>query len=162
MIDIRKMVSKVADGLGKIGVGKHGIYKIRHQKGDGRRNQNTIPESEIPRKVYYHLIDKPDTDFLHPTFIFAYADYAAVEAIFRALVGSDNDSGIAREFTIREELNRPIRYRVSQWLIFVELIDPHPSFLSIKEDAILVEHLMRKYGRALSINRVSFETIFNI
>lgn len=155
-------MKKIAGGMGKIGVGKHGIYKIPHKKGDGRRNNNTIRESDIPRKVYYHFIEKPETDFPNPTFIFAYADYAAVDAIFRVMVGGDNDLGIARTFTIREEINRPVRYGISMWLIYIELIDPHPDFLSMKETVQLMEHLMLKYGRALSMNRVSFEKVYNI
>lgn len=159
MVDDVKMM---AGGMGRIGVSKHGIYKLPHKKGDGRRSNNTICESDIPRKVYYHFIEKPETDFPNPTFIFAYADYAAVDAIFRVLVGSDNDIGIARAFTIREEINRPIRRGVAMWLIFIELIDPHPDFLSLRESAKLMEHLMLKYGRALSMNRVSFEKVYNI
>lgn len=155
-------VKMVTGGMGRIGIGKHGIYKIPHKKGDGRRNNNTIRESDIPRKVYYHFIEKPETDFPNPTFIFAYADYAVVDAIFRVMVGGDNDTGVARIFTIREEINRPIRRGVAMWLIYIELIDPHPDFLSMKETAQLMEHLMLKYGRALSMNRVSFEKVYNI
>lgn len=155
-------VKMMAGGMGRIGVSKHGIYKIPHKKGDGRRSNNVISESDIPRKVYYHFIEKPETDFPNPTFIFVYADYAAVDAIFRVLVGGDNDIGVARTFTIREEINRPIRQGIAMWLIYIELIDPHPDFLSMKEVAQLMEHLMLKYGRALSMNRVSFEKVYNI
>lgn len=155
-------VKMIAGSMGWLGVGKHGIYKITHKKGNGRRNKNIIPESDIPRKVYYHFIEKPETDFPHPTFIFAYADYASVDAIFRVMVGGDNDTGIARTFTIREELNRPLRYGISMWLTYVELIDPHPDFLSLRESSELMEYLMLKYGRALSMNRVSFEKVYNI
>lgn len=152
----------IAKGLGKIGIYKNGIYKIPHKKGDGRRNNNTVPESEIPRKVYYHLVENADSDFPNPTFIFAYADYAAVDAIFRVMVGADNNTGISRTFTIREDLNRPLRYQKSMWLIFVELVEPHLDFLTLRESASLMEHLMCKYGRALSINRVSFEKVYNV
>lgn len=152
----------MANEFKQYGIGKRGIYRVRSQYGKGGISRNTIPEDEIPRKVYYHFIEKPDSNFEVPTFIFAYADYAAVDAIFRVLVGEDNDTGIARKFNIKETLNNPIRRGIAPILIEVELIDPHPDFLSLRESCKLMEHLMLKYGRALSMNKVSFEKIYNI
>lgn len=150
--------------LGRIGrVGKTGIYRLRNKKGEGRKSRNIIDISEIPRKVYYHLEDKPgDNNYPLPTFIFAYAEYAAVDAIFRALVGFDNDQGIARSFTIEERLNEPLMHGRATFLVEVVLMEPHRNFLSMGEVCKLMEHLMLKYGRALTIDKVSLTKIYNI
>lgn len=117
---------------------------------------------DIPRTVYYHLVDEPNGTYDYPTFIFAHACYPVVLAIFSVLVGADNDTGIARKFLMSENLAMPTRMEKSMWWIEVSLVDLHPDFLSLEESCLLMEHLMCKYGGAIEIKRVSWEEVLNV
>lgn len=118
---------------------------------------------DIWRPVSYTFIDDPDSsNFPLPTFIFVYAEYAAVDAIFRALVGRDDDAGVARKFIMREELNLPMGRNCAAFLIEVQLVDAHRDFLSLEEVCVLMERLMTKYGRASTITRRPLEDILNM
>lgn len=119
---------------------------------------------DIPRHVSYAFRDDPeDANFPLPTFIFVYADYAVVDGLFQALVGKDgSDAGIADSFTIQEEMNLPMGRNCAPFFVEVHLINPHRDFLNLDEVCVLVEHLMCKFGRALSITRLSMDDILNL
>lgn len=124
-----------------------------------------VPRSAIDiwRPVSYCFIDDPESsNFPLPTFIFVYSEYAAVDAIFRCLVGKDDDAGIARKFILKEELNLPMCRNCAAFLIEVQLVDAHRDFMSLEEVCALMERLMTRYGRASTITRRPLEDILNM
>lgn len=158
----------MAEKLGPLGhckvVGDNQIILEPNKRGEGERCRKVIAASYFPRKIYYTFAYEPEGNYEQPTYIFVNADYAHIDAIFRSLVGraDDEESGISDSFTIRQETNYPLRMDVSMFRIEVELKNPHTSFLSIEETVLLVEHMVKKYGNAYEVKRVSLEEILNL
>lgn len=142
-------------------IGKNKIQKLPNRKGEGLHTKNAIDSIHFPRKVYYSFVG-PDYNYNYPTFIIVNAHYAAVDAIFRALTGKDDASGISDTFHIKQEINYPLRMNAAIFYIEVELVRPHTDFLALKEIPLLLERLLRSHANAFAVERVSVERIYSI
>lgn len=124
--------------------------------------RNRCDVEDLERKVYYAFITKPCSNYPNPTFIFAYAEMRWTTWIFDLMVAKLQPYGIAKDYKITKELILPIRYSSNTHRIEVELIDYNPDFMSFPSLVLLLDHLLKKYGKATEVERCSLSKVINL